>query len=79
MNKKVIRKYFKDDYLLTGIGTKLREYRTAQGLSIENLAIKCEVPYSQLSRIELGKVNFSVSFLSKIAAALEIDPKDLLP
>ncbi len=35
--------------------------------------------YSQINRIELGKVNFSLSFLSLIAESLEVQPKDLLP
>jgi hypothetical protein len=35
--------------------------------------------YSQKNREELGKVNFSVSYLALIAKALEVSPKKLLP
>ena len=51
----------------------------AKGISIEYLANESEVDYSQLSRMELGKVNFSISILFKIANNLGINAKDLLP
>ena len=79
MIKKPKTKYFKDELFLKNIGVKIRECRTLKGFSIENLANECGIDYSQLSRMELGKVNFSVSFLSKIAKSLNIDPKELLP
>ncbi|NCI48091.1 helix-turn-helix transcriptional regulator [Sediminibacterium sp. WSJ-3] len=51
-----------------------------KGLTQMELAFKCnDKDYSQINRVELGKVNFSVSYLSLIADALEIAPKDLLP
>lgn len=44
------------------------------------LAFACnDKDYSQINRIELGKVNFSVSYLSLIAGVFNISPKDLLP
>ncbi len=50
-----------------------------KNVSQETLANECEIDYSQINRMELGKVNFSVSYLSKIAGVLNINPKDLLP
>ena len=45
-----------------------------------DLAFKCgDKDYSQINRVELGKVNFSVSYLKLIAEALNISPQDLLP
>ncbi len=35
--------------------------------------------YSQLARMELGQVNFSISYLFRVAEALGVTPKDLLP
>lgn len=43
------------------------------------LANECEIDYSQVNRMALGKVNFSISYLYKVAAALGVDPKELLP
>ncbi|MBS1926403.1 MAG: helix-turn-helix transcriptional regulator [Bacteroidetes bacterium] len=40
-------------------------------MSQEDLAFECDyADFSQINRIELGKVNFSVSYLSLIAKAL---------
>jgi transcriptional regulator with XRE-family HTH domain len=79
VKKKAKRKYFKDEELLILIGNKIREARLAKNISQESLANESEFDYSQISRMERGKVNFSISHLSKVAAALEINPKELLP
>lgn len=43
------------------------------------LAFKCnDVDYSQINRIELGKVNFSVSYLNLIAKSLDMEVLELL-
>ena len=79
MKKVGKRKYFIDRDLLNKLGANIREIRLAKGISQETLANECEVDYSQINRMELGKVNFSVSWLSKIATALNVKIKDLLP
>lgn len=61
------------------VGTKIRKCRKAQKLTIEDLADKCKVDYSQISRMERGTVNFTYFSLLKIASALDIDPKELQP
>lgn len=61
------------------IGDKIRETRNQKNVSIEELANDCGVDYSQVNRMELGKVNFSISYLNKIASALGVEPKELLP
>ena len=48
-------------------------------MSIEKLANECEVDSSQVGRMELGKVNFSISMLYRIADALNVDAKKLQP
>jgi len=35
--------------------------------------------YSQLARMETGQVNFTISYLFRVAEALGVTPKDLLP
>jgi len=79
--KKSTRKpYFRDDKFLLQIGEKVRLIRLEKGLTQMELAFKCnDKDYSQINRVELGKVNFSVSYLSLIAEALDVTPKDLLP
>lgn len=80
MKRKAKRVYFRDDLFLKQIGNKVREYRLGKGITQMDLAFKCgDKDYSQINRVELGKVNFSVSYLKLIAEALNISPQDLLP
>ncbi len=74
------KKYFRDDDFLKKIGEKVRQHRKAKGLTQMDLAYACDdTDYSQINRMELGKVNFSISFLALVAQKLEVDVKDLLP
>ena len=80
MNKISKKAYFRDDLFLKEIGEKVRSIRVGKGLTQTELAFLCnDTDYSQINRLELGKVNFSVSYLSLIATALQVKPKDLLP
>jgi len=80
VQSKTRRAYYRDDEFLKKIGEKVRALRINQGLTQMDLAFACgDKDYSQINRIELGKVNFSVSYLSLLAAALRVDPKELLP
>ena len=79
MKKQLKKGYYKDENLLAEIGKKIRICRITKGFSIEYLANESEVDYSQLSRMELGKVNFITSILFKIAKNLSINVKDSLP
>ncbi len=67
MKTKGVRRYYKDDYALKQIGNKIREIRTSKEISQENLANECDIDYSQVNRMELGKVNFSISYLYRFA------------
>lgn len=53
------------------VGSKIREARTLRGLTIEELAIEANLEYSQLSRIELGKINTSIFHVYQIADSLQ--------
>jgi transcriptional regulator with XRE-family HTH domain len=77
--KKRRRKYYADEAFLKNIGENIRRIRLEKGMTQMELAFACnEIDYSQINRMERGKVNFSVSYLSLIARALEISPADLL-
>lgn len=80
MEKQSRRPYYRDDIFLQKIGARVRELRQGQEMTQMDLAFKCgDKDYSQINRVELGKVNFSVSYLTLIADALNVSPKDLLP
>jgi transcriptional regulator with XRE-family HTH domain len=73
------RTNYRDDDLLKEIGEKLRVIRKSKGFTQEGLANDMDIDYSQINRMELGKVNFTISMLSKIANHLDIPLEELLP
>ena len=80
MKKKTRKPYYRDDKFLLKIGSRVRELRLERGLTQMELAFKCnDKDYSQINRVELGKVNFSVSYLTLLAEALEVTPNELIP
>lgn len=54
------------------IGIKIRELRLSKGLSMEQVAFNAGMEYTQLSRIELGKINTSIYHLYKISNSLSV-------
>jgi len=59
-------------------GVKLREIRLKKGYTQERLANEAELPPSQISRIETGAINTSLSHICLIARILKVKPKDLM-
>ena len=59
------------------LGNTIRKYRQHKRLTVEELAWKAGLSYSQISRIELGKIMTSAYTLYVIAQALEIDTDQL--
>lgn len=79
MKKRTRKPYYRNDAFLKQIGERVRELRLQKGLTQMELAFKCnDKDYSQINRVELGKVNFSVSYLSLISEALGVTPQELL-
>ncbi len=77
VNKRI--KQYRDDKKLAFIGENIKKYRKLKNLTQIDLALLCEdVDWSQISRMERGKVNFSISYLFLIAEVLEITPNQLL-
>jgi transcriptional regulator with XRE-family HTH domain len=53
------------------VGNRVRSIRQSKGLTIEQLAFEIGVEYTQLSRIERGRINTSVFQLFLISKALK--------
>jgi len=80
VKKKHRLKHYRNDEQLKIIGDNIRRYRRAKGFSQAELAFECgDKDWSQISRMERGLVNFTVSYLLLVAEVLEISPKELLP
>lgn len=54
------------------VGSNIRAVRNAKRLSIEKVAFDAGIEYTQLSRIELGKINTSIYHIYKISCSLDI-------
>jgi transcriptional regulator with XRE-family HTH domain len=71
-----VRKSVNENFIVA-FGSNLRKVRLSKKISMQNLAYAINVEYSQISRIELGKINTSISTAFAISEALEIPLIDL--
>jgi transcriptional regulator with XRE-family HTH domain len=55
------------------IGERIRFLRESKGISQQNLAAVCNFEKANLSRIEAGRTNPTISTLYKISQALEVN------
>lgn len=56
------------------LGRNLRRIRTGRDLTIETLALEAGLAYSQISRIELGKINTTAYTIHILAQTLKVEP-----
>ena len=66
------------DRLAAALAVNLRDHRTRQGLSLEQLAKRADVSKGMLVQIEGGKTNPSIATLCRVANALTIPVARLL-
>lgn len=60
------------------IGQNIKSIREDLGIEAQQLASRCDIEKSTLSRLEAGNTNPTIYTLSKIAKALEIELQDLV-
>jgi len=60
--------------------TRIREVRKAKGLTLHDVAMRCEPPTTAqtIGRLETGTRTVSVGWLNRIAAALQVEAADLV-
>jgi transcriptional regulator with XRE-family HTH domain len=61
------------------LGNKVRELRNDRKLSQHQLANLADIMISQVSRIERGEINATISTVCALAAALKVDLNTLVP
>lgn len=66
------------DRLAAALAVNLRDHRTRQGLSFDQLAKRADVSKGMLVQIESGKTNPSIATLCRVANALSIPVAKLL-
>ncbi|HEX7690966.1 MAG TPA: helix-turn-helix transcriptional regulator [Sediminibacterium sp.] len=64
--------------ILLRFAAHLTKMRQDKGYSIRQLAAASGLEYSQVQRIEKGKVNFAFTTLVSLAQGLDMDMNDLL-
>lgn len=60
------------------IAARIKENRIAKNLTVQELAYRCDMERSCLSRIESGKINLTIKTICKIGNALEVGWRELL-
>ena len=66
------------DKILLKFAKRLTTLREKQGISIRELAIRADLEYSQVQRIEKAKVNFAYSTFVALADGLGITQSEFL-
>lgn len=66
-----------DNSLQIKVGKNIQKLRELMGISQQDLAAKCNFEKSNMSRLEAGRVNPTLSTLEKVANALEISLAEL--
>jgi transcriptional regulator with XRE-family HTH domain len=66
-----------EDLLQIKVGKRIQQIRIEKKLSQQDLAAKCNFEKSNMSRLESGGVNPTLSTLEKVANALEITLAEL--
>ena len=58
-------------------GKQLEKLRTAKKLSYRQLAQRCDIDHSDISKIEKGGTNIQLSSVLQLAKGLNVHPTDL--
>jgi len=62
----------RDQTLHEKVGKRIQEIRILKGISQQELAAKCNFEKSNMSRLESGRVNSTLTTLGKVAKGLEV-------
>ena len=68
----------KVDQLQIKIGQRIRELKESKGITQQDLAAVCNFEKANLSRIEAGRTNPTISTLYKISQGLEIGISEIV-
>lgn len=66
-----------DKIALKKFGNNLRLLRQEKGLTLRELSSACNIDYSNILKIEQGKINITFTSIIDLASALELNPSVL--
>lgn len=61
------------------ISNKIRELRKEKQMTVQELAYRCDMERSNMSRIESGRTNLTVKTMCIICNALNVNLRDIIP
>ena len=64
--------------VLREVAKRLKEIRMSKKLTVQEVAYRCDIERSNLSRIETGKINITLKTLSLICNALDVKLSDVI-
>ncbi len=76
-NRKVEMIKESDKLALKKFGDNLRKLRENKSLTLRELSSACNIDYSNILRIEQGKINPTFTTILELASALELHPSVL--
>ncbi|WP_417558634.1 helix-turn-helix domain-containing protein [Mesoflavibacter zeaxanthinifaciens] len=65
------------EFFLKVFGERIAELRKSKNLSYRKLAQRCNVDYSDISKIEKGQIKIQLPTILELAKGLDVRPKDL--
>ncbi len=65
------------DLFLKAFGERIAVLRKSKNLSYRKLAQRCNVDYSDISKIEKGLIKIQLPTILELAKGLEVHPRDL--
>ena len=64
--------------VMKAFGQHLRDVRKSKNITQEALAMKADIAFSSVARIEAGQINTTISTVARLAQALEVDKDELM-
>jgi len=65
------------DKLQILLGKRVSELRKEKKLSLRELAQRCDIDHSDISKYEKGEVNIKLTTIYELARGLDVHPKEL--
>lgn len=60
------------------IAQNIKKIRISKGLSVQEVAYRCDIERSNLSRLEAGKTNMTIKTICLICSALNVEITDVI-
>lgn len=60
------------------IAQNIKKIRISKGLSVQEVAYRCDIERSNLSRLEAGKTNMTIKTICLICSALNVEITEVI-